>query len=48
MKKLRMGVIGLGCRGRALLDTILAGKEAEVTAVCDIYSESRAGKSADT
>ena len=39
MKKLRMGFIGLGCRGGALLDTILACKEAEVTAVCDIYSD---------
>ncbi len=45
MKKVRMGVIGLGCRGFMLLETILACPEAEITAVCDVY-EDRIEKSA--
>ena len=41
MKEVRMGVIGLGCRGRALLQTIFACEEARVTAVCDTYADRR-------
>ena len=39
MKKLRMGVIGLGNRGYALIGTVLSCEEAEVTAVCDVYAD---------
>ncbi len=39
MKKVRMGVIGLGCRGHMLLETILACEESEITAVCDLYDD---------
>ena len=39
MKKVRMGVIGLGCRGHMLIETILACEEAEVTAICDVYDD---------
>ena len=39
MEKIRMGVIGLGCRGTDLLDTIMACSEAEIVAVSDIYEE---------
>ena len=38
MKKIRLGVIGLGCRGSTLLGTILATGDAQVTAVCDLLS----------
>lgn len=37
MKKIRMGIIGLGCRGYALTETMLAFQEAEIVAVCDVY-----------
>ena len=39
MKKIRLGVIGLGCRGSTLLGTILATGDAQVTAVCDVYED---------
>lgn len=39
MKKIRLGVIGLGCRGSTLLGTILATGDAQVTAVCDLYED---------
>ena len=39
MKKIRMGVIGLGGRGQGLTKTILACEEAEVIAVCDLYPD---------
>ncbi len=39
MEKIRIGVIGLGCRGYMLIETILACEEAEVTAVCDVYDD---------
>ncbi len=39
MKKVRMGVIGLGNRGYALIGTVLSCEEAEVTAVCDVYAD---------
>ena len=46
MKKVKMGVIGLGCRGHMLIETILACEEAEVTAICDVY-EDRLERSAE-
>jgi threonine dehydrogenase-like Zn-dependent dehydrogenase len=39
MNKVRMGVIGLGCLGYMLIETILACEEAEVVAVCDVYED---------
>ena len=39
MKKVRMGVIGLGNRGYGLIGTVLSCEEAEVTAVCDVYAD---------
>ena len=39
MKKVRMGVIGLGNRGYAIIGTVLSCEEAEVTAVCDVYAD---------
>ena len=39
MKKVRMGIIGLGQRGGNLTHTILACEEAEITAVCDKYDD---------
>lgn len=41
MNKIRVGVIGLGSRGKGLLRTILACEEAEIVAVCDVYEDRR-------
>ena len=38
-KKIKTGIIGLGCRGFSLLDTILACENAEIAAVCDVYPD---------
>ena len=42
MKKLKVGVVGLGQRGLGLTNTILACEEADVVAVCDLAAEKRA------
>ena len=39
MDELRIGVIGLGCRGRDNLETILGFDGVKVTAVCDVYED---------
>lgn len=39
MKKISVGVVGLGNRGSALLPTIIFTGDAEVVAVCDLYSD---------
>ena len=40
MKKVRMGVIGLGCRGVSILQSILLNMEdVEIVAVCDLYED---------
>lgn len=40
MEKLRVGIIGLGCRGQWLMkDVILLMKNVKVTAVCDVYED---------
>lgn len=41
MKKVKVGLIGLGNRGIGLLGSILACEESEVTAVCDVYEDRR-------
>lgn len=41
MDKVRMGVVGLGRREYALLETVLECEEAEITAVCDVYEDRR-------
>ena len=41
MKKVRTGVIGIGCRGVVLLHAMLACEECEVVAVCDLYEDRR-------
>jgi len=41
MKKIRMGIIGLGQRGGLLTWTIMACEEAEIVAVCDVYEDRR-------
>ena len=38
-EKVKMGIVGLGCRGFSLLDTILACENAEIAAVCDVYPD---------
>ncbi|MBQ8716892.1 MAG: Gfo/Idh/MocA family oxidoreductase [Clostridia bacterium] len=38
-RTVKMGVIGCGPRGRGLIKTICACKEAEIVAVCDIYQD---------
>ena len=42
MKKVKVGMIGLGQRGMGLLGSILACDEADVVAVCDVYEDRRA------
>ena len=39
MKKVKMGVIGLGQHGIGLTRTVLACEEAEIVAVCDCYQD---------
>ena len=39
MAKMRAGVVGLGCRGYVLLETILATDDADIVAVCDVYED---------
>lgn len=39
MKKINVGIIGLGCRGMSLLWTLLACEEANIVAVCDLYQD---------
>ncbi|MBR2337057.1 MAG: Gfo/Idh/MocA family oxidoreductase [Clostridia bacterium] len=46
MEKLKIGVVGLGQRGFALLSPLLAIKDAVITAVCDTY-EDRVQKAVD-
>ena len=47
MKKLKMGVIGLGGRGRGLVrDVLLKNKDLNIIAVCDVYDD-RVAKTLD-
>lgn len=39
MKKLKIGIIGIGGRGWGLLKTICGCKQVEVTAICEIYPD---------
>ncbi|MDY3929029.1 MAG: Gfo/Idh/MocA family oxidoreductase [Clostridia bacterium] len=40
MDKIKIGFIGLGCRGKMLLkDDVLPHEEVDVTAVCDLYDD---------
>lgn len=41
MKKVKLGVIGLGNRGTSLLTPILACEESEIVALCDLYEDRR-------
>ncbi|HBR31394.1 MAG TPA: glycosyl hydrolase, partial [Clostridiales bacterium] len=39
-KKVKLGVIGLGCRGHGILDgTLLKMENVEITGVCDLYQD---------
>lgn len=39
MRKIKLGMIGLGCRGYTLLETVAAVGRAEITAICDVYAD---------
>ena len=39
MKKVKVGIIGLGSRGIGLLRTMLVCDECEITALCDVYQD---------
>lgn len=39
MKKLKVGFVGLGCRGRDLINTTLHIPEMEIVAACDLYED---------
>lgn len=39
MEKVRMGMIGYGCRARGMMDILLGFKDVEVVAVCDKYDD---------
>ncbi len=47
MKEIKIGFIGLGCRGGDLLYNVVLKQNETVTAVCDVY-EDRAQGGADT
>lgn len=46
MKKVKVGIVGLGCRGSLLADLTAGMEEAQITAVCDVY-EDRTASAAD-
>ena len=37
LSKIKIGIVGLGQRGKTLLDTLFAIHEFEIVAVCDCY-----------
>lgn len=39
MDKVKLGIIGLGQRGKSLIDTICACEECEIVAICDVYAD---------
>ena len=39
MKKLKLGVIGYGCRGRSMMRLLMTMPDVEITAVCDEYAD---------
>ena len=39
MKKINVGVIGLGPRGLGLIRTMLVCEECQITALCDVYED---------
>ena len=39
MRKVKVGVIGLGPRGRGLMRSSLACEEADIVAICDVYED---------
>ncbi len=41
MDKVRVGIVGLGGRGMALIRSILGCEEGEIVAVCDLYEDRR-------
>lgn len=46
MKEIKIGYIGLGCRGQDLLEHVVLPQGEQVTAVCDVYDD-RAQKGAE-
>lgn len=47
MKKIKFGIVGLGQRGTAMLQTFLAFEQVDVVAICDEYQD-RLDKTAET
>lgn len=41
MEKVRVAIIGLGCRGELLASIIADMEEAQIVAVCDLYEDRR-------
>lgn len=39
MKKIRLGIVGLGQRGSMMVDTFLAIPNVDITAICDVYQD---------
>ena len=39
MKKIRVGIVGLGQRGTSLIKTIISTGDADIVAVCDVYED---------
>ena len=39
MENIKIGYIGLGCRGKDLLENIVLAQKEQVVAVCDIYED---------
>ena len=39
MNNIKIGYIGLGCRGKDLLENIVLAQKEQVVAVCDVYED---------
>lgn len=39
MENIKIGYIGLGCRGKDLLENIVLAQKEQVVAVCDVYED---------
>ena len=38
-RKIKLGIIGIGCRGTSLLNLLLQMNDVEIVGVCDIYQD---------
>ena len=41
MERVRMGIIGFGCRAYGMMDILMGFEDVDITAVCDKYEDRR-------